>query len=215
MNVLLGQFEYYGAHPAAVISIVANSLLYPTLFGLVAGLVLVMFECGTFCADLFKPSRVTIATLEGAADEATKALETGDKSGALAVLRTVKGGPLFCRYFGAFSFDARWDQTHAKSLAELEAGAHRTLNRERMLVRLGPLLGLMGTLIPISPALLGLVKGDMETLSSNLIVAYTTTVVGMFIGGLAYMIMAVRGRHYDRDLADIEYMLELLGVSFR
>jgi biopolymer transport protein ExbB/TolQ len=54
--------------------------------------------------------------------------------------------------------------------------------------------------------------GDVQTLSSNLVVAFSTTVVGLLIGGLAFTISVVRDRLYTRDVSDIEYALELMGV---
>ena len=81
-----------------------------------------------------------------------------------------------------------------------------------MLVRIGPMLGLMGTLIPIAPALVGLAQGDVQTLSDNLVIAFSTTVVGLLIGGVAYVVSAVRDRLYTQDVSDIEYVLDLLEV---
>jgi biopolymer transport protein ExbB/TolQ len=78
-----------------------------------------------------------------------------------------------------------------------------------MLVRLGPILGLMGTLIPISPALVGLAQGDVQTLSDNLVVAFSTTVVGLLIGAIGYVVSTVRERKYLQDISDIEYALEI------
>ncbi len=77
-----------------------------------------------------------------------------------------------------------------------------------MLVRIGPILGLMGTLIPISPALVGLAQGDVDTLSNNLVIAFSTTVVGLLIGGIAYVITTVRDRYYRQDIVDIEYLFD-------
>jgi biopolymer transport protein ExbB/TolQ len=67
----------------------------------------------------------------------------------------------------------------------------------------------MGTLIPISPALVGLAQGDVQTLSDNLVIAFSTTVVGLLIGGIGYGISTVRERVYTRDVNDIEYALEI------
>jgi len=74
------------------------------------------------------------------------------------------------------------------------------------------MLGLMGTLIPISPALVGLAQGDVQTLSDNLVIAFSTTVVGLLIGGIGYVISTVRERTYLQDIGDIEYALEITGL---
>ena len=59
------------------------------------------------------------------------------------------------------------DEQAAKALADFDFGAMRRLERTRALVRLGPALGLMGTLIPLSPALAGLANGDVAQLSAT------------------------------------------------
>ena len=48
---------------------------------------------------------------------------------------------------------AREDDRIAKALADFDYASLRRLERTRMLVRAGPALGLMGTLIPLAPAL--------------------------------------------------------------
>ena len=70
------------------------------------------------------------------------------------------------------------------------------------------MLGLMGTLIPMGPALRGGAMGNLESLAENMIVAFTTTVVGLLIGGLCYGMYLSRQYWYARDLADIEHVFE-------
>jgi hypothetical protein len=71
---------------------------------------------------------------------------------------------------------------------------------------MGPALGLMGTLIPLSPALAGLADGDIAALSENLRVAFSVTVAGLMIGAFAFAISLVRDRLYAQDYSDIEYV---------
>ena len=52
--------------------------------------------------------------------------------------------------------------------------------------QLGPILGLLGTLIPLGPGLAALGSGDIVTLVEALTVAFDTTVTGLVIGVLAY-----------------------------
>jgi len=100
-----------------------------------------------------------------------------------------------------------------KYLNDLQLYSERTLNLLNMGIRLGPVLGLAGTLIPLGPALLGLSSGNVAVLSSKLVVAFTTTVMGLFIGGLCYVIYTVRMQWYTQDLSDIEYIYMRLYQS--
>ncbi len=97
-----------------------------------------------------------------------------------------------------------------KLLQKLEIMVSKRLERTRVMVRLGPMFGLMGTLIPMGPALIALTKGDVNTLASNLIIAFGTTVVGLLIGGVSYLISMVRTRWYKDDMNDIHYICEVL-----
>jgi len=91
-------------------------------------------------------------------------------------------------------------------VTDLELAASTRVARMYLGVRLGPMLGLMGTLIPLGPALMGLVDMNIEIISRNLFVGFATTVLGLLIGGLCYVMAAVRRQWYARDLAEIEYL---------
>ncbi len=84
-----------------------------------------------------------------------------------------------------------------------------------MLVRAGPALGLMGTLIPLSPALAALASGDVAELSDNLRVAFSVTVLGLLIGAVAFGISLVRDRLYGQDLSDLEYVTAMFSERRR
>ena len=98
----------------------------------------------------------------------------------------------------------------AKILADFDLQSLRKLERTRMMVRFGPALGLMGTLIPLSPALEGLANGDVKLLSDNLRVAFSVTVLGLLIGAIAFAVSLVRDRMYAQDLSDLEYVAATL-----
>jgi biopolymer transport protein ExbB/TolQ len=82
-----------------------------------------------------------------------------------------------------------------------------------MVVRIGPALGLMGTLIPLSPALEGLSAGNTAALTDNLRVAFSVTVLGLLIGAIAFGLSLVRDRIYGQDYSDLEYVAAILTSS--
>lgn len=75
---------------------------------------------------------------------------------------------------------------------------------------IGPMLGLMGTLIPLGPALMGLSAGNIHDLAANLMIAFSTTVLGLLAAGVAYCILLVKTKWYLQDLSDMEYVVEVL-----
>lgn len=91
-----------------------------------------------------------------------------------------------------------------------DAETSKEIERTRTMVRIGPMLGLMGTLIPMGPALLALTHGDVDTLASSLIYAFGTTILGLLVGAIAYVVTTIRQQWYDRDMEDIRYICEML-----
>lgn len=79
--------------------------------------------------------------------------------------------------------------------------ARQRIGRADMLARLGPMLGLMGTLIPLGPGLAALGRGDASSLAAAMTVAFDTTVLGLLVGILGFVLGRLRRRWYD-DLLD-------------
>ena len=77
-------------------------------------------------------------------------------------------------------------------------------------MRTGPSLGLLGTLIPMGTGLASLGQGDLTKLSSDLVIAFTTTVVGMAVGTLAFCFYTIRRRWLEEDIKNMEMATELL-----
>ncbi len=93
-------------------------------------------------------------------------------------------------------------------IGDYEILADAELGKSKSLTRLGPMLGLMGTLIPMGPALVGLSNGDVTTMAHNMQVAFSTTVIGVFIGAIGFITLQVQQRWYADDLNTLEYIAE-------
>lgn len=96
-------------------------------------------------------------------------------------------------------------------LAEFEIEADRDLSTSKTLSKMGPMLGLMGTLIPMGPALVGLSTGDIASMAYNMQIAFATTVVGLFAAAIGFITQQVKQRWYLQDLANLEFVVELLN----
>lgn len=95
-------------------------------------------------------------------------------------------------------------------LANFEIDAEQELGRSRTFVKLGPMLGLMGTLIPMGPALVGLATGDISSMAYNMQVAFATTVIGMVIAAIGVVTLQIRQRWYAREINDLEFINKTL-----
>ena len=94
-------------------------------------------------------------------------------------------------------------------LADYEVRADAELGKYKLLTKFGPILGLMGTLIPMGPALAGLATGDVASMAYNMQIAFATTVVGLFVGAIGYVLLQIKQRWFVADLADLEFIADL------
>ena len=98
-------------------------------------------------------------------------------------------------------------------LDEYECLVERELETPKMFTKMGPMLGLMGTLIPMGPALVGLSSGDIASMAYNMQVAFATTVIGLFAGGIGFVVKAVKQRWYRRDMGMLNYIADMLDEN--
>ena len=96
-----------------------------------------------------------------------------------------------------------------------EKKLEKRLSYTDIITRIGPTLGLMGTLIPMGPGLAALGSGDIVTLSNAIIVAFDTTVVGIGSGALAYVISKIRRRWYSEYIANIDVLTDVVLTRIR
>jgi len=193
---------------------ISDVLRYPVLLLALLALVVVLAEVGTLLAELRRRRGRSVARLERAADVAREALAAGDGAGALRAVRSVGFNQAMDEALAAtVEQREKPDAANrvAKRLAEYDYRSVRRLERTRILVRMGPALGLMGTLIPLSPALAGLASGDVKRLTDDLRVAFSVTVAGLLVGAVAYTVSLVRNRLYDQDYSDVEYIAAALA----
>ena len=100
-----------------------------------------------------------------------------------------------------------------KALASELISSHETrlikkTNKTDILVRVGPILGLLGTLIPLGPGLAALGSGDIATLAESLTIAFDTTVTGLTVGAIAFLISKYKKQWYESELIDVETVAE-------
>jgi biopolymer transport protein ExbB/TolQ len=192
---------------------IADALEVPVLLLALLALAVVIFELGTFIVEV-RSRRGRRVDLDGAANGTRKALLAGDINGASrAAAGVARSGPM-AQALSVIVAHARipgGDHRLSKALADFDFDAQRRLARTRLLVRAGPALGLMGTLIPLSPALTGLAQGNVARLSANLRIAFSVTVLGLLVGAVAFGLSLYRDRMYGQDLSDLEYVTAVIS----
>ncbi|MCB9763663.1 MAG: MotA/TolQ/ExbB proton channel family protein [Alphaproteobacteria bacterium] len=95
----------------------------------------------------------------------------------------------------------------AGDIGIVEGLARARIDRSDILARVGPMLGLMGTLIPLGPGLAALGRGDVAVLAQAVTVAFDTTVMGLLVGILGFATGRLRRRWYEGVLTELEVPL--------
>ncbi len=90
---------------------------------------------------------------------------------------------------------------HPQADAEaLELHAHTLLERARLASRVAPLLGLVGTMIPMGPALQSLSEGNLAQVSSNLTVAFSAVILALIAAAITHAVAQVRRRWLAQEM---------------
>ncbi|MBI4177839.1 MotA/TolQ/ExbB proton channel family protein [bacterium] len=184
--------------------VISEALLYPVMAILIALFGVIIFRMGEILAEGLKRRSVNIP--EPA--EAAAFLSTGADLSALspAVRR-------FLQSIQNLPASVSAEIQIAYRLQEREEALNWELARHRRLVRISPMLGLMGTLIPMGQALAALAEGEMDKMANALIIAFTTTVVGLFIAGVAYVLSQYKARWTSQDRRTMELFAELAAAG--
>jgi len=193
---------------------VASALQVPVLILALLALALVIYELGSFAVELRGRRGRRFTTLASSATVARQALLGGDRAEAAQAVTGVARSAAMAATLAFIVQHARTpggEHQINKALADFDFDSQRRLARTRMLVRAGPALGLMGTLIPLSPALTGLANGNTSALSQDLRVAFSVTVVGLLIGAVAFALSLTRDRMYGQDLSDLQYVAAVIS----
>jgi biopolymer transport protein ExbB/TolQ len=194
----------------------AKVLEIPVIILSLLSLAWLVVEVGAFLVEVQRRRGRRLPAIVAASDRSRAALDAGNRDAALADLRVAARNRAMQHSLASFVAAAgtRGGETRiAKELADFDFTCQRRLGRTRLLVRLGPALGLMGTLIPLSPALQGLAEGDVATLTENLRVAFSVTVLGILIGVVAFGLSLIRERLYGQDYSDLEYVAAVLTAD--
>lgn len=199
-----------------IISIVSTNLLYPVMIVLIILIAGSLIELGGFLFEWRNRHR-DLGRMEESAVRARARLEQSDPEGAFGILGQNCSNSFVHEFLYRIAFLHRGCSDRGmlevrleKLLQDINFEMTKKLERSRFVARVGPMFGLMGTLIPMGPALLGLSAGDIDTLANNLIIAFGTTVVGLMAGAIGFMVATVRTRWYKHDISDIEYLSEIL-----
>lgn len=172
-------------HLREIFHAVAGVLVWPVLIGLLVLAALMLVALGAFAREAWDRLRGENRRLEA------------DRAALDAVAPTG----------GADEFGLALEEV----LQQAERRRWQALNRLKLAVRVGPSLGLMGTLIPMADALQGLAEGNLPALASNMVTAFAATVIGLTISVVAYLVASARENWVRADTEVLAFHAERLS----
>ena len=192
------------------LDVISKSLTIPVLIILLVIVIISIITLGGAIAEYTSRKKVPIGTIrdliyEINAAESVEALK--NVISRAQIPKAQKKALMEIASSSELGNDSR--EALARKLFEFEEEKTlSTLQKTDIITRIGPTLGLMGTLIPMGPGLAALGAGDINTLASSLTVAFNTTIVGIGSGALCYFIGKVRSGWYDRYLSDLDALMD-------
>jgi len=190
---------------------ISSGLLIPTIAVLLFMLALSVVELGGLLVEAFTERRKMKVNIP-------ELINVFKEKSAAEIMKHVEDSRLFRRQKAAIrellknqDLSAVSSQALARRLlAEEELNYVRITNRTDLVTRLGPMLGLMATLIPLGPGLIALGEGDPKGLADALLTAFDATVTGLAAGGIAFAVSRLRKRWYEDYLSNLETLMESL-----
>jgi biopolymer transport protein ExbB/TolQ len=194
---------------------ISSGLLVPTIVILMLLLAVSVFELGSLLVELFTERRrqredvgELIKAFQG--KKADQIMEIIEKSGLFRRQKRI-----LTRLAGQSALPPASLQALARNLLAGEEGHYAKITgRTDLVARLGPMFGLMGTLIPLGPGLMAFGQGNTKALADSLLIAFDTTVTGLAAAGIAYAVSRLRKRWYEEYLSSLEALMESLLEVF-
>ena len=192
------------------LDVISQSLTIPVLVILLIIVIISIITLGGAIAEYTSRKKVPVGTIRdliydiNAAESIDALKDVIDKAKIPKSQKKVLNEIASSEILGSSSREAL-----ARKLFEFEEEKTiDSLKKTDIITRIGPTLGLMGTLIPMGPGLAALGAGDINTLASSLTVAFNTTIVGIGSGALCYVIGKFRSGWYDRYLSDLDALID-------
>ena len=202
MNVTFPGGEYL----TGSLDVISQSLTIPVLVILLIIVVISIIALGGLISEYTSRKKVPVGVIRDLIYDINSAASVEALKGIIEGAQIPKSQKKVLTEIASSSeLDVNSREALARKLVEFEEEKiDHTLRQTDIITRVGPTLGLMGTLIPMGPGLAALGAGDVNTLADSLTLAFNTTIVGIGSGALCYVIGKIRSGWYDRYLSDLD-----------
>ncbi|BAW31075.1 MAG TPA: MotA/TolQ/ExbB proton channel family protein [Methanothermobacter sp.] len=197
---------------SAALHVVSQSLLIPVIVGLLLFMAYAIISLGGLLSEYSNRIKIEVNEIKNAIFSMTNPGNPEKIKETIKPLNIPESQKkILLELAKTTNLTPKTREALARKLIEAEElKIAKSLEKTDIITRLGPTLGLMGTLIPMGPGLAALGAGDIQTLAQAIIVAFDTTVVGLAAGGIAYVISKIRRRWYEEYLSNLEALSETI-----
>lgn len=188
-----------------ILHVVSQTLLIPTILLLLGFIAYALFCIGSVVSEYFterknfqvKMPKFLAALMAARQDEIPDVIK---KSG---LLKRQKNALLTVYDYRTLPGDALVALIR-RLVSEEETRYDRIAGRNNMAARVSPMIGLMGTLIPLGPGIEALGRADTSALSSSLLIAFDTTVAGLVVAAICLIIGKIRSNWYGNYMSALD-----------
>jgi biopolymer transport protein ExbB/TolQ len=194
---------------AGALRFIAGALEMPVAAILLLLMAASLFLLGTLAVELFTERMRLKTKLPELADRlrAAKADEMGETISGSGLLRRQKEALIELTRHPALT-PAMRDALAVKLIHAEREHYESVVRASDSIARLGPMFGLLGTLIPLGPGIIALGRGDTYTLSLSMLTAFDTTIAGLVAAAMAFAVSAARKKWYAGYMATLEMVAE-------
>ena len=193
------------AYLSDLLHVVAQALLAPDIILLLLFIAYALFCIGSLIAEALTERRYFNVVMPAFLKELMDAPEQ-DVEGVIkksGLLKRQKEALLTVYEYRDLPGDALLALVK-RTVSEEESRYDRIVGRDNTAARVAPMLGLMGTLIPLGPGIQALGNADTAALSSSLLVAFDTTVAGLVVAAVCLVVGKIRSIWYEDYLSALD-----------
>ena len=187
-----------------VLFVISNSLLIPDILFLIILFIRSLILVGGFYNSFMQRRRMNALLGD------VRTLNAGNLSELSGRLPKSNRSPFIDHLDDLLTREALTEDYANYVISSYENICEKDLSLSKLLTKVGPVLGLVGTLIAMSPALVGLSSGDIGAMAYNMQVVFATTVVGLVISLAGLVTLQYKQRWYTKDVALLDYISSLL-----
>lgn len=203
---------------SSVLRTITETLQSPVIFLLLVLMALTVFIAGSLIAEVFTERiyiKVKLNTLPDMIEELHRRGSDGEDT---SIADCIEESRLLKRHKRVLTeltrhpdiTDLERESLAARLVTQEKSFYDRRTKVTDVMAKVGPMLGLMGTLIPLGPGIIALGQGDTFTLSNSLLIAFDTTVAGLVCAMIALVISTIRKIWYRNDMSILETLMECI-----